>query len=189
MSPKECKKNIIRKKYIYMALPNHPTTGADYFNNDGIPILDSDLNIINYLKPQQIISELIPDITPDEINTIENTVRHHWNLGPDVINKRGTSEYTESIQKYIKLFDKANNKLHSLISTIITSISDIEATQPFTLNKLRGLTTDEIKDIMSSKIFNFIISKPKIYRGGNISVQLDLSKTAIDILNDIVKTN
>lgn len=184
MDPENCGKNIIRKKYIYNSLPEHPTIGADYFNNKGIPIVDSNLNIIDYLKPQQIITELIPDVTPEEMNIIENTVRFHWNLGHDVISKRGTPEYVESIREYIQLF---NGSRPSIISTIITSISDIEATQPFTANKLKGLSTDEIKSLMRSKVFNFIVSKPKIYRGGNISTQLDLSKTNIDILNEIVK--
>jgi hypothetical protein len=59
--------------------------------------------------------------------------------------------------------------------------------QPYTRQKLEGLSTDEIHALLHSKILPYIVSKPKVHRGTDLPSQIKASKTGIEALNDVMR--
>jgi hypothetical protein len=189
MNPASCELNDIRKKYIYRDIEQHPQIGAKYFDT-GIPILDDNLiDTKRKLMPQDIIKDILPDATPEEIDVVRNAVLFHWHFGSEILSKfaKKNAIYESAIIAYVKMFNGAANKLNSIMATIIVSIADIEATQPYTKQKLDGLSTDEIRAFLHSKILPYIVSKPKVYRGTDLPSQINASKTGIEALNDVMR--
>ena len=190
MHPASCTINETRKKYIYFDVVDHPKIGADYFDT-GIPILDDNLmDTRKKLMPQDIIKDILPDVTEEEIDVVKNVVLFHWHFGSNILskfNEKGSID-SRDVNNYIEIFNKSKNKHNSILATIIVSIADIEATQPYTKEKLKGLSTDEIKSLLHSKILPYIISKPKIYRGSDLPSHIKASETGIKALNKIMST-
>lgn len=188
MNPESCILNPTRDKYVYMDIENHPAIGAEYFEK-GIPILNDNLEETGRLMPQEILKEVIPDITDDEIDVARNVVLFHWHFGSQILDKfarRGAVIYKNAVKNYIKLFANAKDREKSVIATILVSIADIEATQPYTSKKLTNLSTAEIKSLMRSQILPYIISKPKIYRGTDLADVTKASSSGIQALNDVM---
>ena len=189
MNPESCQLNVSRKKYIYYDIQNHPQIGGNYFDT-GIPVLDDNLRDTGTkLMPQDIIKDILPDATNDEIDVARNVVMFHWHFGSSILNrfaKKGEI-YDKAIRDYLEIFNGAKDKPKSILATIIVSIADIEATQPYTKEKLNGLSTDEIKSLLRSKILPYIVSKPKLYRGTNLSAHINASQTGVESLNDVMK--
>ena len=182
MNPNKCFKNTKRNKFIYHDIPTHPEDGAAYFDI-GIPILDDNLEIVGRMLPHDILTEMIPDITPEEVNLVKDVVALHWFFGKDVVKyKNSPKRYKQAIAGYKKKF----GDVLTMIATMIVSISDIEASQPFTLDKLASLQPGEIKDAIRSKVFKYIVSKPKLYRGGNIASKIGINKNGIECMNDVL---
>ena len=174
---------------MYDVIESHPEIGASYFDT-GIPILNDNLKDTGEkLWPQDILKDIISDITPAEIETAKNVVLYHWHFGSKILDKfanRGEI-YKNAITEYIKLFDDIATRKISIFATIIVSIADIEATQPYTLRKLENLTTDEIKSLIKSQLLPYIVSKPKIFRGTDLAHQIKASDSGIKVLNDIME--
>ena len=189
MNPEKCVLNVTRNKYMYDVIESHPEIGASYFDT-GIPILNDNLKDTGEkLWPQDILKDIISDITPAEIETAKNVVLYHWHFGSKILDKfanRGEI-YKNAITEYIKLFDDIATRKISIFATIIVSIADIEATQPYTLRKLENLTTDEIKSLIKSQLLPYIVSKPKIFRGTDLAHQIKASDSGIKVLNDIME--
>jgi hypothetical protein len=188
MHPESCMLNTTRDKYVYMDIENHPQIGAEYFEK-GIPILNDNLEETGRLMPQEILKDVIPDITDDEIDVARNVVLFHLHFGSQILAKfdrRGAVIYNNSVKDYIKLFAKAKDPERSVIATILVSIADIEATQPYTSKKLTSRSTAEIKSLMRSQILPYIISKPKIYRGTDLAEDIKASSSGIQALNDVM---
>jgi hypothetical protein len=187
MHPKSCSLNKTRDKYVYMDIKNHPEIGAEYFET-GIPILNDNLEEIGRLMPQEILKDVIPDITDDEIDVARNVVLFHLHFGSQILDKFATrgDVYNSAVKNYITLFAKAKDRETSVIATILVSIADIEATQPYTSKKLTSRSTADIKSLMRSQILPYIISKPKIYRGTDLAEVIKASSSGIQALNDVM---
>ena len=191
MSPEHCILNTSRNKYMYHAIEEHPTIGARYFDI-GIPILDENLQVEGRLMPQVILREMVPDITENEIDIVRDVVAKHWAFSIDVIRLKTTnaphSMYRAAIEKYARLFNSSRDKILSAMATMIVSISDVQASQPFTMDKLSTIASQtEISNIMQSKLFPAIISKPKIFRGGDLASVLRIPDTGIEAMNDVLE--
>lgn len=188
MSPSSCERNKIRNKYIYYEVADHPDIGARYFDTS-IPILDENLSIVGALSPKDVITDILPDVTDEELDAIKHVIKLHWYFGDKILkvfNKRGTAEYTNAINFYKKLFNQALDKNLAILVTIIVSIADIEATQPYTKQKLAGLSTEKIKETLRSNLLPYIISKPKKYKGTSLPYEINVSDNGILALNDVV---
>jgi hypothetical protein len=185
MNPSMCSKNMNTRKFVYYAIESHPSIGAEYFNS-GIPLVNDELETVGALYPQDILREMVPGITEDEIGIVKDVVRFHWDLGSTVLANRQTDYYKDGITTYIKLFEKSSNKLLSILATMIVSISDIQASQPYTAGKLEGMSPEEIKTLIRSRVFNYMVTKPKIFRGGNIATKLKVETSGIEAMNDIL---
>ena len=185
MNPDKCVKNTKRNKFIYYDILTHPEDGAEYFDT-GIPILNDDLEIVERMSPRDILLEMIPDITLEEVKLVQDVVALHWFFGKEVVGskKLPLRKYREAIAGYKQKF----GNVLTMIATMIVSISDIEASQPFTLDKLASLQPGEIKDAIRSKVFKYIVSKPKLYRGGNIASKIKINKNGIECMNDVLKS-
>ena len=191
MSPENCIMNINRNKYMYHAIKDHPEIGSRYFDI-GIPVLDENLQVKSRLMPSDILIEMVPDITDREIDIARDVVANHWAFSVDVIRLKNInasqSEYREAIKKYASIFDDSKDRILSAIATMIVSISDVQASQPFTMDKLSSISSQsDISSIMNSKLFPMIVSKPKIFRGGNLSDVLRIPDTGIEAMNDVLE--
>ena len=189
LDPQHCEKNAIRNRYIYYDLKDHPKIGATYFET-GIPILDDNLEISGSLSPRDILREMVPEITDDEIGVIREVVRIHWLFSYDVIRlvQSGDKELPQAIDKYTSNFREMKNPVFAAIATMIVSISDVEASQPFTELKLNDVKTqNDIYSILHSKIFPSITSKPKIYKGGNLASKIKVRDNGIIAMNLVLE--
>ena len=142
--------------------------------------------------PQVILREMVPDITENEIDIVRDVVAKHWAFSIDVIRLKTTnaphSMYRAAIEKYARLFNSSRDKILSAMATMIVSISDVQASQPFTMDKLSTIASQtEISNIMQSKLFPAIISKPKIFRGGDLASVLRIPDTGIEAMNDVLE--
>lgn len=188
MDPSKCVKNGMTNRYIYFAIPEHPSIGARYFEQ-GIPVIDSGRRI----DPHNILREMIPDITSDEVEVVKTVVDLHWGFSNDVVKLYSETTVSQEtldrvVQKYAALFDRTKNPGFAALATMIVSISDVEASQPFTAGKLRDAKNrDEINAILSSGVFPFIVSKPKSYRGGNLAKIIKVSDRGIIAMNQILE--
>ena len=129
-----------------------------------------------------ILSELLPDITDDEIKFIATAVKNHYEFGTNLLQPYFTNKTLKDkqIKDYAKNFD---NKI-DLFITLIISLADIYASQPFSANKLRDLqTTDDIQKILTSENFPFIKTRPKNYRGTNLVKNNNYETVGINLLN------
>ena len=179
---KETVYNITRKKQIFYALQNHPSVGYNYFKT-GVPLLDANGEKTNArFDLRLILSELLPDITDDEIKFIATAVKNHYEFGTNLLQPYFTNKTLKDkqIKDYAKNFD---NKI-DLFITLIISLADIYASQPFSANKLRDLqTTDDIQKILTSENFPFIKTRPKNYRGTNLVKNNNYETVGINLLN------
>jgi hypothetical protein len=174
--------NITRKKQLFYALQNHPIIGYNYFES-GLPLLDANGEKTNArFDLTLVLKELLPDITNDEIKYIATAVKNHYEFGTNLLQPFYTNKTLKDVQmkNYARNFD---NKI-DLFMTLIISLADIYASQPFSANKLRDLqTSDDIKKLLSSEQFPFIKTRPKNYRGTNLVSNNNYETVGIQLMN------
>ena len=199
------KVNNKRKKFIYFNVPDHPKIGGEYIlEGKKMPIFDFELNQIGYLDINNLFYEY--GIPIEYKYLIATLIDLHWYYGKDVVGNYNNSNKTEN--EIIDILNKYNNKCFSIFQTyfpdnfktkenyismikalILLSIIDVEATQPYGINRIeRG----NIKELNKESIYYpNITNLPKKYRGGNMftasnmySVGIMLGEKLIEFINN-----
>ena len=178
-------KNITTKKILYFDIPNQPQIGAEYIKNGIIPQLDDNLNIIGNFNIHQVLLELLPDMTADEKEMIEIAILNQTHFKKDLLQKFISNKTLQKfeLKEYLDLFPKNANVIKTFFLCFIISLADILALQPYSRNQLSNLDKDEIKFLLHSKLFPFISTLPKKYRGTSYPNDINALQNGIEILS------
>jgi hypothetical protein len=183
-------KNISTKKILYFDIPNHSQIGAEYIKNGKIPKLDDNLNIIGEFDIHKVLLELLPDMTADEKEMIEIATQKQLHFSKDLLQKFVDNKNLQKyeLKEFMDHFPKNENGVKTFFLFFIISLADILALQPYSQNQLANLDSDEIRFLLRSKLFPFISTVPKKYRGTSYAKDINALENGIKILNLFIST-
>lgn len=202
MTPSECKMN--NGSFYYMDIPNHTIFGYEYILGiKNIPIYDSKMNISGYIDIKDLFNVFKVDYDKYKY-IIALVILLHQLYGKSYLNQYNQGKpINEVIIDFVKLIIndyyvkyitdyqilKVNDKDTLLLFfylLLITSISDIEASQPYGINNLTNMLSTSIELNKRSEYFPFITNMPKKYRGGNIINISKVDTNGVILANSIL---
>lgn len=189
-------KNLTRGVMIYYNQPEHNKIGAEYIKEDKVPIVNRNLNVVDYLKISSIFSELGINYNDDIKKLLAFVIDEHWYFGEYVLKKiliEGISVYEKSRNDYLKkisddmkLYNIPQKKFLLVISTLlIIGYSDILGSQnfPSTFNEVKKNSRGNVV----SKYFPFIGNLSKLYGGSQIPEKLKKDNLGIKVVSKILE--
>ncbi len=204
MSIDNVKVNNKRNKFIFFAIPDHPTIGANYIQ-EGIPIYDQDLNAKGTITYDQLVLGFnLPYATQSPWKEIAFAVlRLHWEFG-DTLRRFNLTDKTEAqamtfgmefVEKALSVYSPPTGNSDSLTIIysyiyilLVVSVADIRGALPYGKNRLKESSVTTIELNKSSSFFPMITNMPRKYRGGNVRKISDLDTTGITLANFILNS-
>lgn len=186
MSYSECK--FHNGSFYYKDIQTHNVLGYEYIlGKKEIPIFDSKMNITGNLNIKDIfeVFKINYDKFKDIIALVILLHQFYGKVALNKFNKTDDTNSDEIILEFIKMIINdyytkylssndllnPNNKDTLLLFfyiLLVTSISDIEASQPYGINRISNMDSIPLELNKRSEYFPFITNMPKKYRGGNI---------------------
>lgn len=173
MEPYSCKRT--KNSMVYFSQPTHPRVGKEYvMGTRPLPILDKDMNIVGQFPVAGLLAAF--GWEPESFETVGMVIDHHWDLGEYLRKWNGSIEEVEDYLREIS--DGQMREYLYYYATIIVSIADVMATQPYrgmfaggfdpAALSCRGGVGDRSPNIRS-KYFPYISNLPKQYSGTNLA--------------------
>jgi hypothetical protein len=194
--------NVKNGTFVYHNISKHSLYGKEYIDKTyNIQVFNDKLEVTGYIDMDDLFDAFNINIGFKEYVSI--IVFMHWDFGY-ILGEVNKEMVTNIINKfdimykyaYIylkKLYDIVANKPYInftllVYMTLIVSLADIKATQPYGVDRIQKSSSPNIELNKSSKFFPFIKNMPKKYRGGNIVKNSNLETIGYEFANVIYET-
>lgn len=194
MSPYDCTSND--GSFYYRTIDNHSQHGYDYILGTlDLPIIDRNMYISGSINIKELFSNF--DIDYEKYKYLVSLVifmHQEYGLGPlSKLNSNLDTIENLSSQFIQHIFTTYNtfisNKIFALTLIyvlLVVSISDIQATQPYGINRISKMVSQPFEINKRSDIYPFITNVPKKFRGGNLSTLSKIDTNGIILANTIL---
>ena len=199
MEPENHRENNIynekRNKYIYFDVKNHPKYGYDYIMNN------SQLSVYSYNK---VISHINIDALFNEFkinlkykNLIADIILLHWEFGDSLKTLNYKNDLNQVLfnysnnffEKTLKYINNSSDFKNGMYALIIVSMSDILATQPYGINRIKNKLPPFADINKHSNNFPFISNITKNYKGINLTKISNLKTTGIMLASNLLNNS